>query len=223
MAKEKNSGADQNREVSAREIVREVFQRGPLTLDTAIEGERKAWQVRLKEIHSSFLCEAETPERQKWLDHLFTAVNNGTTDNEIYPKLAHMLALAKTYPETVDEVLRALHASEVERHFPPSAQRDHLLRLLLCPDHPPSKHTLHRGGINGRNFTIALAVYSVVKFAGLQPTRNRAQRDNDGAHSACSLVADELKKFGFHRCGEDAVEKIWRQQANEIGKMASEK
>jgi hypothetical protein len=219
MAKDKNSGADQNREVWAREIVREVFQRSPLTLPSAIEGERKAQQEILKELGER-LRAPDTPRYQKWLEYLFTAVNNGSaTDNE----MAHVLALAKRRPEAFDDVLRTLHAGEVERHFPPSAQRDHLLRLLLRPNRPPSEYTQHRGGINGRNFSIALAVYSVVKFAGLHPTRNRAQRDKDGAHSACSLVADELKKFGFHRCGEDAVEKIWQQQADEIGKMASEK
>jgi hypothetical protein len=45
---------------------------------------------------------------------------------------------------------------------------------------------------------------------GLKATRSRHQRYTNGAHSACSLVAEELKAaFGLH-LSEDAVEKIWR-------------
>ena len=47
--------------------------------------------------------------------------------------------------------------------------------------------------------------------AGLAPTRNPAARYSGGAHSACSLVAEELKKMGVRRCNEDAVQKIYKK------------
>jgi len=60
-----------------------------------------------------------------------------------------------------------------------------------------------------RNWTIMNAVRRGVE-AGLKATRGRDQRHIRGAHSACSLVADELKKVGLKHMSEDAVEKIWR-------------
>jgi hypothetical protein len=45
---------------------------------------------------------------------------------------------------------------------------------------------------------------------GLKATRGRDKRDANDAHSACSLVAGELKKVGLH-LSEDAIEKVWRR------------
>jgi hypothetical protein len=59
-----------------------------------------------------------------------------------------------------------------------------------------------------RDKAISRAVMRGVKV-GLKATRGRHQRYTNGAHSACSLVAEELKVVGIHMT-EDAVEKIWR-------------
>jgi len=67
----------------------------------------------------------------------------------------------------------------------------------------------HSGKHDERNGRIARCVEYAIN-AGLKATRSRHQRYTGGAHSACSLVADELKAEGIH-LSEDAVEKIWRQ------------
>ena len=67
----------------------------------------------------------------------------------------------------------------------------------------------HSGKHDERNLRITRCVEYAIN-AGLKATRNRDQRHTNGAHSACSLVADELTAEGI-LLSEDAVEKIWRQ------------
>jgi hypothetical protein len=102
-------------------------------------------------------------------------------------------------------VYRTMAANLLERNVPPSPWRDFILfilRKLNPPSLPkPQRHLW-------RDWTIGTAVGCGVE-AGLKATRGRDQRYTNGAHSACSLVADELKKVGLY-LSEDAVEKIWR-------------
>jgi hypothetical protein len=105
-----------------------------------------------------------------------------------------------------DYTLRILCARQIERTLPPSRWRDYVVQDLQRHD-PPGKWELHRNGINVRNAAIRHAVKKAYDM-GLSPTRNTAQRDTGGAHSACSLVAEELKGLGI--ClSEDAVQKIF--------------
>lgn len=91
----------------------------------------------------------------------------------------------------------------------PAPWRDYLLFTLQGPS---SQNAVRRSGKHGeRNSKIRLCVEGALD-AGLKATRSRHQRYIGGAHSACSLVADELKALGLH-LSEDAVEKIWRQTA----------
>jgi hypothetical protein len=102
------------------------------------------------------------------------------------------------------------HASltaAIEHYMPSSVERDYLVRLLQQPP-PPSPELLYRGGQYERDFTIAEAVSVGIAAGGLYVTRNKARRLNDGGHSVCSLVAEELEGFGVY-LSEDAVEKIW--------------
>src|SRR5262249_57285206 len=90
--------------------------------------------------------------------------------------------------------------------------RDYALTTLRRAA-PPSEKATRRNGRLHRDHMISWAVL-FAEFAGLAPTRNQAQRYKDGAaHSACSLVADELKKRGIS-VSEDAVQKIWRKYAS---------
>ena len=102
------------------------------------------------------------------------------------------------------EPLRKLAAVQLAHNVPKSPWRDYILFVLCKPD-PTSSTTPKRAW---RNALIGLAVESAVA-TGLKATRSRDQRYTNGAHSACSLVADELKVFGLD-LSEDAVEKIWR-------------
>jgi hypothetical protein len=98
----------------------------------------------------------------------------------------------------------------LEHNVPPSPWRDYILFILrnTRPVMPAGmKHTW-------RDWTISAAV-ECGREAGLDTTRGRHQRYINGVHSACSLVADELKEVGLH-LSEDAVEKIWRWQV--VGK-----
>ena len=183
MAETENSNANQSREDRARRLVREGLQRVPLTLDGVVKRERGAVQTLIGWGENS----------DESIDRFFAGLD------KIDPHYVAML----------DEVCRALHAIKVERHLLPSPQRDHLLALLHRPA-PLPKNITRRGGISDRNFNIWMLVNMAV-MCGLQRSRNRAQRDTDGAHSACSLVADELKRSGLRHVSEDAVEKIMRE------------
>jgi len=104
-----------------------------------------------------------------------------------------------------NRIYRAIAANLLEHNVPPSPWRDFILfilRKLNPPSLPKSQKHLWRDG------TVGIAVGCGVE-AGLRATRGRDQRYTNGAHSACSLVADELKGAGLH-LSEDAVEKIWR-------------
>jgi hypothetical protein len=109
-----------------------------------------------------------------------------------------------------NETYRAMAAHVLEHNVPPSPWRDYILFILrnTRPVMPAGmKHTW-------RDWTISAAV-ECGREAGLDTTRGRHQRYINGVHSACSLVADELKEVGLH-LSEDAVEKIWRWQV--VGK-----
>jgi hypothetical protein len=108
-----------------------------------------------------------------------------------------------------DYTLRMLCARQLERTLPPSRWRDYAVQALQRPD-PPGEWELDRGGIKVRDRAIRHAVEKAYA-QGLFPTRNQATRDKGGAHSACSLVAEELKRLGI-RLSEDAVEKIFRKK-----------
>jgi len=184
MAETEDSYANQSREDRARRLVREWLQREPLTFDDAVKRERGVVQ---KIIEWGAIEWGDNPDG--YIDAFFTPERN------------------PAYDAVFEAVYRELHAIRVERHLPPSPQREHLLALLRRPA-PLPKSITRRGGISDRNFNIWMLVHIAVR-CGLQLSRNRVQRDTGGAHSACSLVADELKRSGL-RLGEDAVEKIIR-------------
>jgi len=99
-----------------------------------------------------------------------------------------------------DPIVRWQCADWLERVLPPSAQRDCILQVLR------SVPVLLPGA---RNEAIRQAVIAAVEIYGFKKTRNPAQRyKDDGSHSACSLVAEELKALGIAGISEDAVLKI---------------
>jgi hypothetical protein len=199
MAKKDNRA--EGREDKARVLVRRILERGPLFLDDAIKKERD-WRRWRKE----WGAEAEhVPEKAAILNELFEKF-----PEKLYCKLNKM---QRAELEECDELLRALCADKIEAALPPSPWRDYAIRALRRPA-PPSPETLRRSGAAERNFTIAKAVLFAEGRGGLKPTRNRAQRYRGGAHSACSLVAEELKRFGVH-LGEDAIEKLYRRRRQE--------
>ena len=110
-------------------------------------------------------------------------------------------------------------AHMLERNVPPSPWRDYILIMLrnTRPVLPTAEKHIWR------NLTLSMAV-EYGREAGLDPTRGRHQRYTNGAHSACSLVAEELKKVGLH-LSEDAIEKVWRQNpargSGRVGKTKS--
>src|SRR6516165_8442283 len=183
MAETEDSNTTQSREDRARRLIREKLQREPITFDGAVKRERGAVQKLIE-----------------WGDN---------SDEQIDRFFGGIDKIAPHYVALLDEVCRALHAIKVERHLPPSPQRDHLLALLRRPG-PLPKNITRRDGISDRNFNIWMLV-SIAVNCGLHLSRNRAQRDTDAAHSACSLVADELKRSGLRHVSEDAVEKIMRE------------
>jgi hypothetical protein len=185
MARKKNNALTRDRDEKARVEVRRILEMGPLSLDDAIKRERE-WRRQKKEL-------SEDPEVAEYVDARFVELANASIDNE----------------EDIEDdgVLRELAADRLERAVPPSPWRDYALSVLRRPA-PPSPRTVWRDGIHYRDDTIWFAVRKAQQL-GLALTRNRTQRDKGGAHSACSLVAQELLRFGV--ClSEDAIEKISR-------------
>jgi hypothetical protein len=211
MANKKNSApADEDK---VRTAVRRTLKWGlPLTPDDAIEKVREGEQLRAELISSVFFTAlASKPAEPKLSDWGAMAF--------VYQALANADAVDHSVragnneeAQYHDYILRMLCAHQLERALPPSGWRDYVLRVLRRPA-PPSQKTLRRGGIEIRNRAIGYAAFMAVGL-GLNLTRNPARRDKDGPHSACSLVAEELKSVGIH-LGEDAVGKICDALAKE--------
>jgi hypothetical protein len=183
MARKKNNPLTGDRDEKARVEVRRILETGPLSLDDAITSEREL-RRRKKEL-------SEHPEVADFIEAAFVEQSLNSA----------------TYTSEDDQTLRELAADRLERAVPPSPWRDYALSVLRRPA-APSQEVLRRGGISSRNETITWAVREAER-SGLAVTRNRTQRDNGGPHSACSLVAEELLRFGV--ClSEDAIEKIYR-------------
>jgi hypothetical protein len=174
MAKGKNCGLAAKEE-AARNAIRDVLQRGPLTSDEAIEFERES--------HNS-MCQFFR-ERGKEFEDYFLFENQSEEEG-------HRRAFAVAY---------------IERELPASPVRDYVVHILR-QSLPFSGRALRPRGY--RDWAILVAVRRAERL-GLNVYRNRATRDNRGRHSACSLVADELRKFDIH-LSEDAVEAIYRGQ-----------
>jgi hypothetical protein len=94
--------------------------------------------------------------------------------------------------ESLPPPLRLLVASRLREYCHP--MRWPLAELDDCPP------------MEMRDFAIAAAVFEVCHKTGLLATRNVATE----TPSACSIVAEVLREFGFDR-GENLVEKVWRQ------------
>jgi hypothetical protein len=126
-------------------------------------------------------------------------------------KLAAAAKAAKRDRRT-DQMLRELAVNMIGRGEPLPPEIRPLARALIKGTHkpPPAK----RGKKPEDNFVrdgfIALAVEALVQ-CGVQPTRNREQKNID---SACSIVTRALKEAGIHMM-EPAVEKIWRSRPHE--------
>jgi len=129
-------------------------------------------------------------------NELFSTLNEGFKK---YPRLFG------GSPYHDNETFRVIAAHKLECSVPPSSWRDYILNVLRHTR--PVLPTAQK--LAWRNFVIRLAV-EFGREAGLDPTRSCHQRYTNGAHSACSLVAEELKKAGLH-LSEDAVEKVWRR------------
>src|SRR5262245_23495911 len=189
MARKKNSALVNNREEKARTEVRHALRDLTTTSADAIQKER--------EVCSS----AAARFSEATVDvHSIDRVNVHNALDRIHKSDAF---------RDHDYMFRAICANRIERALPPSPWRDYALLVLRRPD-PPSRDLLLRNGMSERNRTICIAVLTAVSL-GLAPTRNPAARYSGGAHSACSLVAEELKKMGVRRCNEDAVQKIYKK------------
>jgi hypothetical protein len=142
----------------------------------------------------------------RYLERLTTAARERVSDDKDGINEVFRIAVeAAEQDGDVDfgEPLRKLAAIQLANNVPKSPWRDYILFVLCKPD--PWRFWRD----NWRDVLISLAVERAVE-AGLKATRSRDQRYTNGAHSACSLVADELKALGLH-LSEDAVEKIWRR------------
>jgi hypothetical protein len=192
MARKKNSAPVNNREEKARTEVRHALRDLPTTSADAIKKERE------------------------WLSFAAARLSEGKDFRLLTNRLVDQLFdVHKSDPfRDHDYIHRAICANRIERALPPSPWRDYALQVLRRPD-PPSRDALLRHGMSERNHTIHIAVLTAVRL-GLAPTRNPAARYSGGAHSACSLVAEELKKMGVRRCNEDAVQKIYKKSEKEL-------
>jgi hypothetical protein len=198
MTKHDNSRQSKQRktkdiEDKARSSVRAIFANEEDALDAATNLEREE-----REDHARGL-----PER--------LAIGGRTLDEAFDTMRAYRYEWYNDFDSGVkllselDYQLRIVCADRLEGELPPTPWRDFALSVLrrLAPPPKQMMRRLH-------DFLIFVAVKEA-ESAGLNPTRNRAQRYKDDApHSACSLVADELEKRGIKNCGEDAVEKIWK-------------
>src|SRR5262245_39931325 len=204
MAK-KNSALVNNREEKARTEVRHALRDLPTTSADAIKKEREFLSFAAARI-------SEGTDFGRLLDRLVD-VHNGLLDRlfDVHKSDAFRLSDVRKSDAFRDHdyIFRAICANRIERALPPSPWRDYALQVLRRPD-PPSRDALLRNGMSERNHTICIAVLTAVSL-GLAPTRNPAARYSGGAHSACSLVAEELKKMGVRRCNEDAVQKIYKK------------
>jgi len=229
MARKKNSAPVNNREEKARTEVRHALRDLPTTAADAIKKEREffhalaqavvergEWVARRQQFDGhDVVGQTESAGDAAWradrrlsegtdfrlLDR-FADVHNGALDR-------FSDVLKSDAFRDHDYIFRAMCANRIERALPPSPWRDYALQALRRPD-PPSRDALLRHGMSERNLTIRIAVLTAVGL-GLAPTRNPAARYTGGAHSACSLVAEELKKMGVRRCNEDAVQKIYKK------------
>jgi hypothetical protein len=114
----------------------------------------------------------------------------------------HAADVAKLFEDTRDPMAYQQCAEWLERALPSSPQRDFILRVLRVLE-PASV-------IRPRDIAIRNAVDAAMEIYGFKKSRNPAQRyKDDGGHSACSLVAEELGKLGIADIGEDAVLKIY--------------
>jgi hypothetical protein len=192
MARKKNSALVNNREEKARTEVRHALRDLPTTSADAIKKERE-----FRSFAAARLSEGKDLRllTNRLLDRLFVVHKSDAFRDHDY-------------------IYRAICANRIERALPPSPWRDYALQVLRRPD-PPSRDALLRNGMSERNHTIYFAVLTAVGL-GLAPTRNPAARYSGGAHSACSLVAEELKKMGVRRCNEDAVQKIYKKSEKEL-------
>src|SRR5215831_4826501 len=198
MARKKNSAPVNNREEKARTEVRHALRDLPTTSADAIKKEREFLSLvaaRLSEgtdFNTDRLLRLSDVHNQDRLDRLRLC--------DVHKSDAF---------RDHDYIVRAICANRIECALPPSPWRDYALQVLRRPD-PPSRDALLRNGMSERNHTIYIAVLKAVRL-GLAPTRNPAARYSGGEHSACSLVAEELKKMGVRRCNEDAVQKIYKK------------
>ena len=209
MARKKNSALVNNREEKARAEVRHALRDLPTTSADAIKKEREFLSFA-----AARLSERTDINIDRLLEQLVD-VHNGLLDRffDVHKRDAFRLSISDAHKGDAfrdhDYIVRAICANRIERALPPSPWRDYALQVLRRPD-PPSRDALLRNGMSERNYTILFAVLTAVRL-GLAPTRNPAARYSGGAHSACSLVAEELKKMGVRRCNEDAVQKIYKK------------
>lgn len=87
---------------------------------------------------------------------------------------------------------------------------------IWLPD-PDDEFKADRGrpASHHRDFWIACTVSLIVERHGLNPTRNRANHKQQGAKSACAIVAAVLARWRVP-IEEAAVEKIWQNQRNSL-------
>jgi hypothetical protein len=128
---------------------------------------------------------------------------------------------SRNHDAPTDEILRAKCAVLIGDALPRSPWRDYAMNALCRPAPLSQKdlQRLRRNGKEGRDQTICTAVCMAIS-GGLRLSRNAAQRHKGGTHSACSLVADELKEWGLN-CSEDAIEKIYRATLPRLGAEVS--
>jgi hypothetical protein len=93
------------------------------------------------------------------------------------------------------------------RHTPRPTKEDvsRLIDLALKPQRKRGGDTFLNAP---RNVYILMAIRSVSRKFGLKPTLNPVSRDQ-GRHSACSVVAEAVRRLGAKKLTESAILKIW--------------
>jgi hypothetical protein len=189
MATKKDSASVKESEENARLFVRTVLKTHLLSYDAAIEWERNQQRLQNEMLGLKDIAALWVAEEE-------------------------LADFRENPPPNLDEFLRTKCAEQIENKLPPSPLRDYTLHVLR----KPSQRTLQRKGKNDRDFAIYFAV-NVAIWKGLRRTRNSAQRHKGGPHSACSLVAEELKEFGIE-LKEDGVLKVCEDQKKPAQKFS---
>ena len=93
---------------------------------------------------------------------------------------------------------------------PPPGMTDFILQRLTGQDPLPRKPGRHSGyEYRNRDAFIVGVINTIVSSRGVNPTRNREQKN---VESACSILHKALVRLGVKTLNERAIERIWDKQ-----------